>query len=149
MEKSVDTLRAEMWRDRYTAIFNQYRSLAERERLMREEYGVMAQDLDDLYEERCDLKEALLREKEDSKKYSHEAIELRLRCEKLQEKVDECEECEIHLREENARLYSCLKDMVDAGTLFLAHVFASVDRIDDLREAQFREAIEAGRKEVE
>lgn len=149
MEKSIDTLRAEMWRDRYTAILNQYRALAERERIMREEYSAMAQDLDDLYEERCDLKEALLREKEDSKKYSHEAIELRLRCEKLQEKIDECEECEIHLREENARLYSCLKDMVDAGTLFLAHVFASVDRIDDLREAQFREAIEAGRKEVE
>lgn len=34
MEKSIDTLRAEMWRDRYTAIFNQYHSLAERERLM-------------------------------------------------------------------------------------------------------------------
>lgn len=60
MEKSIDTLRAEMWRDRYSAIFNQYHSLAERERLMREEYNAMAQDLDDFYQEKCDLKEALL-----------------------------------------------------------------------------------------
>lgn len=149
MEKSVDTLRAEMWRDRYTVIFNQYRALVNQNKILKEEYDVMAQDLNDFYEERCDLKEALLREKEDSEKYSREAIELRLRCEKLQEKIDEYEECEIHLREENARLYSYLKDMVDAGTLFLAYVFASVDGIDDLREAQFREAIEAGRKEVE
>lgn len=138
MEKSIDTLRAEMWRDRYTAILNQYRALAEQERIMREEYSAMAQDLDDLYEEKCDLKEALLREKEDNEKYSHEVIELRLRCEKLLSKAYECN-----------RLRACLKDMVDAGTLFLAYVFASVDGIDDLREAQFREAIEAGRKEVE
>ena len=37
MEKSIDTLRAEMWRDRYTAIFNQYRALAKREQIRREE----------------------------------------------------------------------------------------------------------------
>lgn len=60
MEKSIDTLRAEMWRDRYTAIFNQYCALAKREQIMREEYNVVAQDLDDFYQERCDLKEALL-----------------------------------------------------------------------------------------
>ena len=138
MEKSIDTLRAEMWRDRYTAILNQYRALAERERIMREEYSAMAQDLDDLYQEKCDLKEALLREKEDNEKYLREVIELRLRCEKLLPKAYECN-----------RLRACLKDMVDAGTLFLAHVFASVDGIDDMREVQFREAIEAGRKEVE
>lgn len=60
MEKSIDTLRAEMWRDRYTAIFNQYCALAKREQIMREEYNVLAQDLDDFYQERCDLKEALL-----------------------------------------------------------------------------------------
>lgn len=63
MEKSIDTLRAEMWRDRYTAILNQYRALAEREQIMREEHNVMAQDLDDFYQERCDLNEALLQER--------------------------------------------------------------------------------------
>lgn len=138
MEKSIDTLRAEMWRDRYTAILNQYRALAERERIMREEYSAMAQDLDDFYQEKCDLKEALLREKEDNEKYSHEAIELRLRCEKLLPKAYECN-----------RLRACLKDMVDAGTLFLASMRASIDEIDGSREVQFREAIEAGRKELE
>lgn len=60
MEKSIDALRAEMWRDRYTAIFNQYCALVKREQIMREEYNVVAQDLDDFYQERCDLKEALL-----------------------------------------------------------------------------------------
>lgn len=111
MEKSIDTLRAEMWRDRYTAIFNQYRSLAKQERLLREEYNAMAQDLDDLYEEKCDLKEALL------------------------QKELEC-----------ARLHQCLKDLVDAGTDFLMSVRGPIDGIDGSREAQFRNAIEKGRK---
>lgn len=114
MEKSIDTLRAEMWRDRYTAILNQYHSLAKRERLMREEYNTMAQDLDDFYEEKCDLKEALLREEERSK-----------------------------------RLQDCLKSMVDAGTDFLMSVRASIDGIDGSREAQFRDAIEAGKEELD
>lgn len=148
MEKSIDTLRAEMWRDRYIAILNQYRALAEREQLMREEYDVMTQDLEDLYQERCDLKEALLREKEDSEKYSHEAIELRLRCEKFQEKVDMYEELELNLREENARLYRCLKNLIDAGTSFLASIHP-MDEIDGSRGTQFREVLETGRKEVE
>lgn len=111
MEKSIDTLRAEMWRDRYSAIFNQYHSLAERERLMREEYNAMAQDLDDFYQEKCDLKEALL------------------------QKELEC-----------ARLHQCLKDLVDAGTDFLMSARGSIDGIDGSREAQFRKAIEKGRK---
>ena len=111
MEKSIDTLRAEMWRDRYSAIFNQYHSLAERERLMREEHNTMAQDLDDFYQEKCDLNEALL------------------------QKELEC-----------ARLHQCLKDLVDAGTDFLMSMRASIDGIDGLREAQFRNAIEKGRK---
>lgn len=134
MEKSIDTLRAEMWRDRYTAIFNQYRALAKREQIMREEYDVMAQDLDDFYQERCDLKEALLREKEDSEKYSREAIELRLRCEKLQEKIDEYEEREVNLQEENTRLHRCLKDMVNAGTRYLAFS-QPIAGVDGAREA--------------
>lgn len=137
MEKSIDTLRAEMWRDRYTAFFNQYHSLAERERLMREEYNAMAQDLDGLYQERCDLKEALLREKEDSEKYSREAIELRLRCEKLLPKAYECN-----------RLRACLKDMVDAGTQYLAFS-QPISGVDGSRGVQFREALEVGKKEVE
>lgn len=111
MEKSIDTLRAEMWRDRYTAIFNQYRALAKREQIMREEYDVMAQDLDDFYQERCDLKEALL------------------------QKELEC-----------ARLHQCLKDLVDAGTDFLTSVRGPIDGIDGSREAQFRNAIEKGKK---
>ena len=112
MEKSIDTLRAEMWRDRYTAILNQYRTLAERERIMREEYGAMAQDLDDFYQERCDLNEALLQEK------------------------SEC-----------ARLHQCLRELVDAGIKFLASLH-SMEENDGSREAQFREAIETGRKEI-
>ena len=135
-----------MWRDRYTAIFNQYRALAKREQIMREEYDVMAQDLDDFCQERCDLKEALLREKEDSEKYSREAIELRLRCEKLQEKIDEYEESNANLGRENARLRQCLKDLVDAGTDFLMSVRRPIDGIDGSREAQLRDAIEKGRK---
>ena len=111
MEKSIDILRVEMWRDRYTAIFNQYHSLAERERLMREEYNAMAQDLDDFYQEKCDLKEALL------------------------QKELEC-----------ARLHQCLNDLVDAGTDFLMSVRRPIDGIDGSREAQFRDAIEKGRK---
>lgn len=148
MDKSIDTLRAEMWRDRYSAIFNQYHSLVERERLMREEYNAMAQDLDDFYKERCDLKEALLREKEDNIKHSHEAIELRLRCEKLQEKIDKYEESDANLEKENARLRWCLRDLVDAGTQYLAFS-QSIDGSDGSREAQFREVIETGRKETE
>lgn len=145
MEKSIDTLRAEMWRDRYTAIFNQYHSLAERERLMREEYNAMAQDLDDFYQEKCDLKEALLREKEDNIKHSHEAIELRLRCEKLQEKIDKYEESDANLEKENARLRWCLKELVDVGTQYLAFS-QPIAGSDGSREAQFRNAIEKGRK---
>lgn len=146
MEKSIDTLRAEMWRDRYTAIFNQYYSLAERERLVREEYSAMAQDLDDLYEERCDLKEALLREKEDSEKYSREAIELRLKYEAIKKLVDEYKESDANLERENVRLRQCLKDLVDAGTDFLMSVRSPIDGIDGSREAQLRDAIEKGRK---
>lgn len=147
MEKSIDTLRADMWRDRYTAILNQYRVLAEREQIMRKEYDAMARDLDDFYEERCDLKEALLREKEDSEKYSHEAIELRLRCEKFQEKIDEYEESTANLERENARLRWCLKDLVDAGTQYL--MFSQpIAGSDGSRATQFREVIETGRKEI-
>ena len=147
MEKSIDTLRAEMWRDRYTAIFNQYHSLAERERLMREEYNAMAQDLDDFYEERCDLKEALLREKEDSEKYSREAIELRLRLERTQKLVDEYEESDAHLERENVRLRRCLKHMVVVGTQYLAFS-QPIAGVDGSRGAQLKDAIEAGRKEI-
>lgn len=137
MEKSIDTLRAEMWRDRYTVIFNQYRALAKQNRILKEEYDVMAQDLDDLYQERCDLKEVLLREKEDSEKYSREVIELRLRCEKLLPKAYECN-----------RLRACLKDMVDAGTQYLAFS-QPIAGVDGSRGVQFREALEVGKKEVE
>lgn len=104
MEKLNDTLRAEMWRDRYTAIFNQYRVLAERERIMREEYGAMAQDLDDFYQERCDLKEALLRAKEYSENYLHEVVELRLHCGKLEETVNEYETRNSFLKAEQETL---------------------------------------------
>lgn len=135
MEKSIDTLRAEMWRDRYTAILNQYHALAERERIMREEYSAMAQDLDDFYQEKCDLKEALLREKEDNEKYLREVIELRLRCEKLLPKAYECN-----------RLRACLKDMVDAGTQYLAFS-QPISGADGSCRVQFREVIETGRKE--
>lgn len=148
MEKSIDTLRAEMWRDRYTAIFNQYHSLAERERLMREEYNAMAQDLDDFYQEKSDLKEALLREKEDNIKHSHEAIELGLRCEKLQEKIDKYEESDANLEKENARLRWCLKELVDVGTQYLAFS-QPIAGSDGSREVQFRNAIETGKKEME
>lgn len=146
MEKSIDALHAEMWRDRYTTIFNQYRTLAKREQIMCEEYDVMAQDLDDFYQERCDLKEAFLREKENSEKYSREAIEFRLRCEKLQEKIDEYEESNANLGRENERLHQCLKDLVDAGTDFLMSMRGPIDGIDGSREAQLRDAIEKGRK---
>lgn len=176
MEKSVDTLRAEMWRDRYTAIFNQYRALAKREKIMREEYDIMAQDLDDLYQERCDLKEALLQAKEDSENYSHEVVELRLHCGKLEEKIDEYETRNSFLEAEqettlnfdvsklhqrcdtlaNAlfqkklecnRLRACLKDMVDAGTQYLAFS-QPISGADDSRETRFREVIETGRKKI-
>ena len=112
MEKSIDTLLAEMWRDRYTAILNQYRALAERDRIMREEYEAMAQDLDDFYQERCDLNEALLQE-----------------------------------RSECMRLHQCLKELVDAGTQYLAFS-QPIAGSDGSRETQFREVIETGRKEI-
>ena len=54
-----------------------------------------------------------------------------------------------NLKEENLRLQGCLMALVDAGTEFLASMRASIDEIDGSREAQFREAIEAGRKELE
>lgn len=54
-----------------------------------------------------------------------------------------------NLKEENLRLQGCLMALVDAGTEFLASMRASIDEIDGSREAQFREAIEAGREELE
>lgn len=148
MEKSIDTLRAEMWRDRYTAILNQYRALAEREQIMREEYEAMAQDLDDFYQERCDLNEALLREKEDSEKYLQEVNKLRLQLKQIQKLVDEYKKSDANLERENARLRWCLKELVDAGTQYLAFS-QPIAGSDGLRGTQFREAIETGRKEAE
>lgn len=51
-----------------------------------------------------------------------------------------------NLKEENLRLQGCLMALVDAGTEFLASMRASIDGIDGSREAQFRDAIEKGRK---
>ena len=51
-----------------------------------------------------------------------------------------------NLKEENLRLQGCLKDLVDAGTDFLMSVRGLIDGIDGSREAQFRNAIEKGRK---
>lgn len=39
--------------------------------------------------------------------------------------------------------------LVDAGTEFLASMRASIDGIDGSREAQFRDAIEAGKEELD
>lgn len=50
------------------------------------------------------------------------------------------------LKDENERLLQCLKDLVDAGTDFLMSVRGPIDGIDGSREAQFRNAIEKGRK---
>lgn len=54
-----------------------------------------------------------------------------------------------NLKEENLRLQGCLMALVDAGTEFLKSVHASVDGIDGSREAQFRDAIKAGREELD
>ena len=53
------------------------------------------------------------------------------------------------LKRENSRLQGCLKDIVNTGTAFLKAVRASIDGIDGAREARFRDAIEAGRKEID
>ena len=53
------------------------------------------------------------------------------------------------LKEENLRLQGCLMALVDAGTEFLASMRASIDGIDGSREAQFRDAIEAGKEELD
>ena len=53
------------------------------------------------------------------------------------------------LKSENSRLQGCLKDMVDTGTEFLKAVRASIDGVDASREAQFRDAIKTGRKELD
>lgn len=50
------------------------------------------------------------------------------------------------LKDENERLLQCLKDLVDAETDFLMSVRGPIDGIDGSREAQFRNAIEKGRK---
>lgn len=54
-----------------------------------------------------------------------------------------------NLKEENLRLQGCLMALVDAGTEFLASMRASIDGIDGSREAQFRDAIEAGKEELD
>lgn len=53
------------------------------------------------------------------------------------------------LKEENLRLQDCLKDLVDAGMNFLTSMHEPVGLIRSAREAQFREAIEVGKKEAE
>lgn len=90
MDKSFDTLRAEMWRDRF------------------EEEGFRLRDA----QEQC----------------AYLATEYH------------------KLKDENERLLQCLKDLVDAGTDFLMSARGSIDGIDGSREAQFRNAIEKGRK---
>ena len=90
MDKSFDTLRAEMWRDRF------------------EEESFRLRDA----QEQCAY--------------------LATECHKL--------------KDENARLRQCLKDLVDAGTDFLMSVRSPIDGIDGSREAQLRDAIEKGRK---
>ena len=54
-----------------------------------------------------------------------------------------------NLKEENLRLQGCLMALVDAGTEFLASMRASIDGIDGSREAQFRDAIEVGKEELD
>lgn len=90
MDKSFDTLRAEMWRDRF------------------EEESFRLRDA----QEQC----------------AYLATEYH------------------KLKDENERLLQCLKDLVDAGTDFLMSVRCPIDEIDGSREAQFRNAIEKGRK---
>ena len=51
------------------------------------------------------------------------------------------------LKEENLRLQDCLKELVDAGTQYLAFSQPIVGS-DGSRETQFREAIETGKKEI-
>lgn len=51
------------------------------------------------------------------------------------------------LKEENLRLQDCLKELVDAGTQYLAFS-QPIDGSDGSRGAQFREVIETGRKEI-
>lgn len=90
MDKSFDTLRAEMWRDRF------------------EEESFRLRDT----QEQC----------------AYLATEYH------------------KLKDENEHLLQCLKDLVDAGTNFLMSVRSSIDGIDGSREAQFRNAIEKGKK---
>lgn len=91
MEKSIDTLRAEMWIDRFEEASFRLRDAQEQCSFLASEY--------------------------------------------------------YKLKEENLRLQDCLKELVDAGTQYLAFS-QPIAGSDGSHETQFREVIETGRKEI-